>query len=207
MIDNTLFNAITDGLLALSGWEVFASLLGIGYVIFAAKESQWCWPLAFVSTLIYTLLFWQDQLPMQALLNFYYMAMAIYGYLLWQKQGQAEDVIAISKLTWPRQFAFLITGSLLTFLTAKYLISIDASQSPYLDAGVTVFSVLNTVLMARKVLQNWLYWIVIDAAAIQLYYETGYYATIVMFSVYLVLALVGYLNWMKLYYKEPSLPH
>ena len=61
--------------------------------------------------------------------------------------------------------------------------------------------------MARKILQNWLYWIVIDAAAIQLYYETGYYATIVMFSVYLVLALVGYLNWMKLYYKEPGLPH
>ena len=176
--------------------------MGIGYVVFAAKESQWCWPLAFVSTLIYTILFWQDQLPMQALLNFYYMAMAIYGYQLWKKQGKTEEVIAISKLTWLQQFAFLITGSLLTFLTAKYLISIDASQSPYLDAGVTVFSVLNTVLMARKVLQNWLYWIVIDVAAIQLYYQTGYYATIAMFSVYLVLAFLGYINWMKRYYKE-----
>jgi nicotinamide mononucleotide transporter len=202
MIDNSLINAVTDGLLALSAWEVFASLLGIGYVVFAAKESQWCWPLAFVSTLIYTILFWQDQLPMQALLNFYYMAMAIYGYQLWKKQGKTEEVIAISKLTWLQQFAFLITGSLLTFLTAKYLISIDASQSPYLDAGVTVFSVLNTVLMARKVLQNWLYWIVIDMAAIQLYYQTGYYATIAMFSVYLVLAFLGYINWMKRYYKE-----
>ncbi|MBT3506012.1 MAG: nicotinamide mononucleotide transporter [Piscirickettsiaceae bacterium] len=202
MIDNSLINAVTDGLLALSAWEVFASLLGIGYVVFAAKESQWCWPLAFVSTLIYTILFWQDQLPMQALLNFYYMAMAIYGYQLWKKQGKTEEVIAISKLTWLQQFAFLITGSLLTFLTAKYLISIDASQSPYLDAGVTVFSVLNTVLMARKVLQNWLYWIVIDVAAIQLYYQTGYYATIAMFSVYLVLAFLGYINWMKRYYKE-----
>ncbi len=204
MIDSALLQAILDGLMALSGWEVFASLLGIGYVIFAAKESQWCWPLAFVSTLIYTVLFWEGQLPMQALLNFYYMAMAIYGYLLWQKQGKAEDAIAISKLSWIQQFAFLITGSLLTFATAKYLISIDASQRPFLDAGVTVFSVLNTVLMARKVLQNWLYWIVIDAAAIVLYAQTGYYATIVMFSIYLVLAFLGYLNWMKLYYRQVS---
>ena len=204
MTDSVLLQAILDGLMALSGWEVFASLLGIGYVIFAAKESQWCWPLAFVSTLIYTVLFWEGQLPMQALLNFYYMAMAIYGYLLWQKQGKAEDAIAISKLSWIQQFAFLITGSLLTFATAKYLISIDASQRPFLDAGVTVFSVLNTVLMARKVLQNWLYWIVIDAAAIVLYAQTGYYATIVMFSIYLVLAFLGYLNWMKLYYRQVS---
>lgn len=204
MTDSVLLQAILDGLMALSGWEVFASLLGIGYVIFAAKESQWCWPLAFVSTLIYTVLFWEGQLPMQALLNFYYMGMAIYGYLLWQKQGKAEDAIAISKLSWIQQFAFLITGSLLTFATAKYLISIDASQRPFLDAGVTVFSVLNTVLMARKVLQNWLYWIVIDAAAIVLYAQTGYYATIVMFSIYLVLAFLGYLNWMKLYYRQVS---
>ena len=207
MIDNTLFTAIVDGLLALSGWEVFASLLGIGYVIFAARESQWCWPLAFVSTTIYTLLFWEDQLPMQALLNFYYMGMAVYGYLLWKKQSTAENNLAISKFSWFHQVLFLLIGSALTYTVASYLQSVNASQSPFLDAGVTVFSVLNTILMARKILQNWLYWIVIDAAAIQLYYETGYYATIVMFSVYLVLALVGYLNWMKLYYKEPGLPH
>jgi nicotinamide mononucleotide transporter len=203
-MDSTLLKAILDGLMALSGWEVLASLLGIGYVIYAARESQWCWPLAFISTSIYTVLFWGDQLPMQALLNFYYMGMAIYGYLLWQKQGNTDNAVAISKFTWVQQFAFLITGSLLTFATAQYLISIDASKSPFLDAGVTVFSVLNTVLMARKVLQNWLYWIVIDAAAIQLYYQTGYYATIVMFSVYLVLAFIGYVNWMKLYYQNET---
>ena len=117
--------AIIDALLALSGWEVVAALLGIAYIIFAAKESQWCWLFAFISTFIYTVLFWEGQLPMQALLNFYYMGMAVYGYLLWQKQEGAKDVIAISKLSWLQQFAFLLIGSLLTFVTAKYLISIS----------------------------------------------------------------------------------
>jgi len=202
MTDSSLISSIINSLSALSGWEVFASVLGIGYIIFAAKESQWCWPLAFLSTLIYTVIFWKGQLPMQAMLNFYYMAMAIYGYKLWQKQGKANQTVVINRLSWPQQFSFFILGSLLTFATANYLISIEASQSPYLDAGVTVFSVLNTILMARKVLQNWLYWIVIDAAAIVLYAQTGYYATIVMFTIYLVLALLGYISWMKLYYRE-----
>ena len=202
MTDSSLISSIINSLSALSGWEVLASVLGIGYIIFAAKESQWCWPLAFLSTLIYTVIFWKGQLPMQAMLNFYYMAMAIYGYKLWQKQGKANQTVVINRLSWPQQFSFFILGSLLTFATANYLISIEASQSPYLDAGVTVFSMLNTILMARKVLQNWLYWIVIDAAAIVLYAQTGYYATIVMFTIYLVLALLGYISWMKLYYRE-----
>ncbi len=73
------------GLVSMSGWEVFAALLGIGYILFAARESQWCWPLAFISTIIYTILFWENQLPMQALLNLYYIGMAIYGFILWHR--------------------------------------------------------------------------------------------------------------------------
>lgn len=202
MFDANLITTITEALLAMSGWEVVASLLGIGYIIFAARESQWCWPLAFVSTLIYTILFWEGQLPMQALLNFYYMGMAIYGYLLWHKHGHAEDDLPISSWSWSKQLLFLAVGTTLTVVTASYLSSIGASQSPYLDAGVTVFSVLNTWLMAKKVLQNWLYWIVIDAAAIVLYVQHGYYATIVMFSIYLVLACIGMISWQKLYQQQ-----
>ena len=130
------------------------------------------------------------------------MGMAIYGYCLWQKHSKAENDLTISKFSWRHQMMFLLIGSALTYTTASYLQSANISQSPFLDAGVTVFSVLNTILMARKVLQNWLYWIVIDAAAIVLYAQTGYYATIVMFSVYLVLAFLGYINWMKLYYRQ-----
>ncbi|HEC72854.1 MAG TPA: nicotinamide riboside transporter PnuC, partial [Methylophaga aminisulfidivorans] len=73
-----MIDAIIQGFYALSGWEVFAAALGMAYVILAARESQWCWPMAFISTLIYTILFWEGQLPMQALLNFYYMGMAVY---------------------------------------------------------------------------------------------------------------------------------
>lgn len=199
----SMFNTVVDALLAMSGWEVIAATIGIGYVILAAKESQWCWPLAFISTLIYTLLFWEE-LPMQALLNFYYMGMAVYGYLLWRKQGNFEDKLPITKLSVSKQLQFIILGIILTNLVAFFLIKSDISQNPYLDAGVTVFSVMNTWLMAKKILQNWLYWIVIDAAAIVLYAQNGYYATIVMYSVYLILAIAGAISWQKLYRQQSS---
>ena len=194
-----MWDAMLQSLMALSGWEVFAALLGVGYILFAARESQWCWPMAFVSTLIYTLLFWEGQLPMQALLNFYYMGMAVYGFMLWRQHKQADNNVAIHN--WPLTYnlAFLLIGGALTAIIGLYLATTQSSQMPYLDAGITVFSVLNTWLMARKVLQNWLYWVFIDAAAIVLYLETGFYATVALFSLYTVLALAGFINWMRLH--------
>ncbi len=193
---------IVDAFAVMSGWEIFAAFLGIGYIIFAARESQWCWPLAFISTLIYTVLFWEGQLPMQALLNFYYMGMAIYGYLLWRKHGISEDNLAITSWSWTKQSAFLFSATVLSLVTAYYLQTTQSSQNPYLDASVTIFSLMNTWLMARKILQNWLYWVVIDSAAIVLYAQSGYYATVILFAVYTVLAMVGFINWQQLYRKQ-----
>lgn len=200
-----MLDAMLTGLMALSVWEVIAALLGVGYILFAARESQWCWPMAFVSTLIYTLLFWGEQLPMQALLNFYYMGMAIYGFLLWRQHQQSEENVAIHSWSINYNLAFLAIGGILTVIIGLYLNNTQTSQYPYLDAGVTVFSVLNTWLMARKVLQNWLYWVIIDAAAIVLYLETGFYATVALFSLYTVLATAGFVNWLRLYRQQSVL--
>jgi len=202
MFSPELLNTVMNAVFAMSGWEVFAAVLGIGYVILAARESQWCWPLAFISTLVYTILFWEGQLPMQALMNFYYMAMAIYGYLLWRRHGNAEDNLSITSWSIIHQLQFIIVGGFITYAVGLYLTQSAISQSPYLDAGVTVFSVMNTWLMAKKVLQNWLYWIVIDSAAIVLYAQNGYYATIVMYSVYLILSVIGFISWQKLYRQQ-----
>jgi len=193
---------VVQAFATMSGWEIFAALLGMAYIIFASRESQWCWPLAFISTLIYTLLFWEGQLPMQALLNFYYMGMAIYGFLLWRRHGNNEDQLAISSWSLSKQALFILLGVGLSLLTSYYLRITETSQSPYLDAGVTIFSVMNTWLMAKKVLQNWLYWIVIDSAALVLYAQSGFYATVILFSIYTILAIIGYFSWQKLYLQQ-----
>jgi nicotinamide mononucleotide transporter len=193
----------------MSGWEITAALLGVAYILLAAKESQWCWLFAFLSTLVYTALFWEGQLPMQALLNFYYMGMAVYGFWLWrtqvtQKHGAQTEALQISRWRGWQHAAFIAIGIVISALVSLYLQKTGQSQSPVLDAYTTVFSVMNTWLMAKKILENWLYWVVIDSAATVLYVQTGYYATAVLFVLNTLLAIAGFISWVKLYRKQPT---
>lgn len=196
--------AIVTAFQQMSGWEITAALMGVAYILLAAKESQWCWLFAFLSTLIYTALFWEGQLPMQALLNFYYMGMAIYGFWLWRKHGTQTDTLNISRWRWGQHFVFIAVGVVISALVSLYLQKTGQSQSPVLDAYTTVFSVMNTWLIAKKILENWLYWVVIDSAATVLYVQTDYYATAALFVLNTILAVAGFISWVKLYRKQPS---
>lgn len=183
---------------AQSYWEWIAALLGIGYVLFITRENLWGWVMAFAGTAIYTVLFWEGQLPMQALLNFYYLLMAVYGFWLWRFSPQAQkSEVVISKLTGPMQLKLLAFATLFSLLAGYYLSVTEASVAPYLDAFVAIFSVVNTYLMAQKYLQSWLYWVVIDAFAILLYWQQEYYATVLLMAVYVVLAIMGYREWSR----------
>lgn len=203
MNESGVFQAVLNGLMQMSGWEVVAASLGIGYILLAGRESQWCWPFAFVSTLIYTALFWENQLPMQAMLNFYYIGMAVYGFMLWRGHEKNTVHLPIHQWPWRYHVIYIVAGTLLSVVAGFYL-SEFGTQYPYLDAAVMVFSVMNTILMARKVLANWLYWQLINSAAIVLYALTGFYATIVMYSIYLVLALLGYFKWKMLLQQQAA---
>jgi nicotinamide mononucleotide transporter len=198
------FQPILTAFQQMSNWEIAAALMGVAYILLAAKESQWCWLFAFFSTLVYTVLFWDGQLPMQALLNFYYMGMAIYGFWVWHKHGAQTDALQISRWPWFRHVGFIVVGVVVSALVSAYLQQSGQSQSPMLDAYTTVFSVMNTWLIARKVLENWLYWAVIDGAATLLYVQTGYYATAALFVLNTILAIAGFISWVKLYRQQTA---
>jgi nicotinamide mononucleotide transporter len=193
-----MLEAVKLALQQLSGWEMTAALMGVAYILLAARESQWCWLFAFLSTLVYTVLFWEGQLPMQAILNFYYMGMAVYGFWLWRQHGTRTNTLAINRWRLGRHLAFVAIGILISSLVTLYLQKSGQSQSPALDAFTTVFSVMNTWLIAKKILENWLYWVVIDGAATVLYFQTGYYATMLLFVLNTLLAIAGYVAWVKL---------
>ena len=92
---------LLDALNLMSLWEITAALLGVAYVILAAKESLWTWIFGFASTLIYTIIFWEGALFSSSLLNFYYMLMAVYGFYSWRK-GQENEELKISSYTFSK---------------------------------------------------------------------------------------------------------
>lgn len=197
---------ILSGFTAMSHWEYIAVALSMAYLLLAIKENLWCWPAAFFSTLIYTIMYWNGALLMESLLNFYYMYMAVFGWVVWRKgkANQAQRLIT----SWPvNRHIFLIVLTTLVSLAIGYVMqNYTHADFAYLDSFTTCFAVVTTYLVAKKVLENWLYWIVIDAASMYLYYEKGYYPTLVLFVFYTVMAAWGFKTWYEEYEQSQAKP-
>ena len=184
---------------SMSPWEVTAVVFALAYVLLAVKENVLCWLFAFLSTAIYTALFWNVSLLMESALNVYYMAMAVYGWYQWTRGGSNGDdhPHALPVQTMSLNQHALVIGAIVVFsLVSGYLLSEHSSAArPYVDSFTTWASVVTTYLVARKFLQNWLYWIVIDTVSIFLYIDRGLNLTALLFVAYVVIAMAGYFKW------------
>jgi len=179
---------------ALTTWEAVAVVLAVAYLVLAMKGSIWCWFAAFVSTAIYTALFWKVSLLMESVLNIYYMAMAIYGYQQWSKYQQDSNRGVISWSVERHLQIILLTG-LISISIGYVMASYTHASYPYLDAATTCYAVMTTYLVAKKVLENWLYWVVIDLVSIYLYLQKGLMLTSLLFVLYVGMAICGYFLW------------
>lgn len=188
----------------MSNWELLAVLFGIAYILSAAKESLWTWLFAFLSTIIYTVLFWEGALLASSLLNFYYMGMAVYGFIMWRSGGKQGAELEVTTWSLSKNLTFILTGITLTVLLGYLSDTYTEAQFAYLDTFVMVFSVIATWMLANKILENWLYWIVVDSAAVYLYWLSGYLATIILFVLYITLAMYAYASWKKSYAEHQS---
>ncbi len=197
---------ILSGFTAMSHWEYIAVALSMAYLLLAIKENLWCWPAAFFSTLIYTIMYWNGALLMESLLNFYYMYMAVFGWVVWRKgkTNQAQRLIT----SWPvnRHIILIVLTTLVSLAIGYVMQNYTHADFAYLDSFTTCFAVVTTYLVAKKVLENWLYWIVIDAASMYLYYEKGYYPTLVLFVFYTVMAAWGFKTWYEEYEQSQAKP-
>ncbi|MEM6983368.1 MAG: nicotinamide riboside transporter PnuC [Pseudomonadota bacterium] len=197
---------IFSGFTAMSHWEYIAVALSMAYLLLAIKENLWCWPAAFFSTLIYTIMYWNGALLMESLLNFYYMYMAVFGWVVWRKgkANQAQRLIT----SWPvnRHIILIVLTTLVSLAIGYVMQNYTHADFAYLDSFTTCFAVVTTYLVAKKVLENWLYWIVIDAASMYLYYEKGYYPTLVLFVFYTVMAAWGFKTWYEEYEQSQAKP-
>lgn len=179
--------------------ETLAVALGISYLLLAMCENSLCWYCAFFSTAIYVYIFGDVSLYMESALNVYYMGMAVYGWLQWQKGGANHSGVEIVRWT-AKHHIICVLVILIASVISGYLLSVNTdARLPYLDSFTTWASVLTTVMVARKVLENWLYWIVINSVSIYLYIDRDLDQTAAMFTLYLVLSVLGYVAWKKNY--------
>jgi nicotinamide mononucleotide transporter len=188
------------------GLETVAVVLGVAYLLFAMRENSLCWYCAFISTGIYIWIFGDVSLYMESALNAYYMVMAVYGWYQWQRGGSSANGIKLS--VWGiKQHMAAISLVLILSVVSGYLLSQNTeARMPYIDSFTTWGSVITTFMVARKVLENWLYWIVINSVAIFLYIDRDLYQTAGLYGLYIILSVIGFIAWRKAYFEQSPEP-
>ncbi len=198
--------------LILTAWQQTSDLervsvaFGIAYIVLASRENPWCWPCAFIGTGTAAVLFWEGLLPMEAALNIYYLIIAVYGWWCW-RNGRANDGDRLSISVWntKKHLLWVCSVAALTLLSGYLLSQSSNAAMPYLDSFTTWGAVITTWMVTQKILENWLYWLVINTASIILFIEREFYLYAALFVIYIVLSVYGYWNWRSEYRRlQPS---
>ena len=182
--------------------EIFAVIFALLYLFLAMKQNIACWYAAFISTLIYIIIYWDVSLYMESLLNFYYLLMAIYGWINWNKKSQIDKNYVIS-WSFQNHIVVILLILILTVISGFSLQKTDAVY-PYLDSFTTWASVITTFMVAQKILSNWIFWIIINSVAIFLNFDRELYLTVILLMTYQVMSVYGYYQWRKSYYEYKS---
>jgi nicotinamide mononucleotide transporter len=191
-----VLDAILEGLAATRPAEAVSVALGLAYLLLAVKRSRWCWLAGGLSSGILVYLAWGARLPMQAALNGYYVAMSVYGFWHWSRD-QGEAAAAVSTLPVKGHLFALAAITLASAVSSQWLQSQTQAAWPFADSFTTWGSLFATWLVAQVKLENWVYWIVLDAISLFLYAAQGLMFVALLFAVYLVIAAFGFVAWLK----------
>ena len=189
--------AILEQSRALWGLEGIAVAAAIAYLVFAIRQNIACWLFAAISTAIFVYLFFEARLYMDAALNVFYVGMAIYGWTVWYRGGREEHELAVS--TWPlrRHARATATIAVLSGMSGYLLATYTDAEFPYVDSLTTWSSIWATFLVARKILENWWYWLLIDVASASIYWFRDLELTAILFIVYVIMIPFGLVSWRR----------
>ncbi|HBX86370.1 MAG TPA: nicotinamide riboside transporter PnuC [Marinilabiliales bacterium] len=192
----------------VSNWiENLAVLTGIVYIVLSVKQRISCWSFGIVSSVLYLFVFLQSKIYADMILQAYYVIMGFYGWIHWARMdtNNQKEELPVSKISM-RQASVIGGITLVTFFCIAYfLIHFTDSPVPWVDAFTTSLSFTATWMLARKILEHWIIWVIVDLVSVGLFFNRGLYASIVLFLIFTVLALIGYLQWIKEWKSKTSL--
>jgi nicotinamide mononucleotide transporter len=182
--------------------EILGVVFSILYLYFSIRRNILLWPMGIISAMLYMVVFFQSKFYADMALNGYYLVISVYGWLLWRGDGSGiEESLKISRLGWKNGLVMLAVTSAVFLLIGTVLERFTDSPVPWWDAFTTALSFTATWMLARKILEHWILWIVIDSVSMGLYIYRGLYPTMVLFGIYTLMAATGFISWRKVYLK------
>lgn len=196
-----IFTSVSSAIRQTSATEWFIFIFALAYVILAAIENVWCWLFGILASALSVYLCYTGKLFLESGLQVFYVFIGIYGWYEWlygnKGAGTAETELRIVSWPFSKNGVLILIGCVLWipfgFIAHRY----STQALPYLDAFITAFSLVATWMTARKIIQNWIFWTIIDAAAVVLYASRDFYLIALLYIIYTILAVIGYFQWKK----------
>ncbi len=179
--------------------ELLGAILGIVYIFFSIRQSILTWPVGLLTSALYVSVFFSTKLYADMGLQMYYIVISIYGWheWIWGNSATKSEPLKVSRLNF-RLGILLAAISFMLFILMWFILdNYTDSTVPVADSLATSLSIVATWMLARKILEHWLVWIFVDAFSIGLFLYKELYPTVILFAVYTIMAVVGYIEWKK----------
>jgi len=189
------FDVFYQNILGTSWLEAVAVLFGLLSVWFAKKENILVYPTGIVSVMIYVYICFFAGLYADMGINFFYFIMSLYGWYKWTRKDQSDHHIPITKNSFSQHLVSIAAAVVFFFILQYVLTNYTDSTVPNWDSTTTAIFIVGMWLMAQKKIENWIFWIIGDIISIPLYFHKGLVLTSFQFTVFLVIAIAGYIEW------------
>ena len=179
-------------------FELIAAALGFVSIYLQIRQHVWYWPVSIVMVFMYIFVYIDARLYADMSLQFYYLAVSIYGWYLWAfgvKVMNHSEKITVTRTSPSLLLILLLIACVLFFLIGWILDTYTNSDLPYWDSFTTSLSFIATWMLARKKIENWIIWIIVDAVSAFIYLYKELYPTMILFTFLTMLAMVGYRKW------------
>ena len=184
--------------------EITAMIFAILYLVLAVKQNILCWIAGIISSAFYFFIFHSSGLYMEAYLQIFYVSIGFYGWSQWKSEDDQSTNFIVNIWSKPQHLAAISMILVFSVVSGWLLESYTNAALPFLDALVTWGAVVATYMVAKKVLENWIYWFVIDTISIFLFVARDLWITALLFMIYIVIILFGYRSWKKVHNESNS---
>ncbi|MES2764625.1 MAG: nicotinamide riboside transporter PnuC [Bacteroidota bacterium] len=186
--------------------ELIGTLSGLISVWLATKSNIWTWPIGLINVICFFAIFYQIHLYSDMFLQLYFFITSIYGWIIWQKQNKSPT-LPITTLTHTHRIVLAVSIVLCTLIVGIFVKNIHVvfpsifkhpASYPFIDTFVAILSIMANFLLARRKLENWILWIAVDVISVWLYFKKSIMLISIEYVIFLFLATLGLISWLKL---------
>ena len=183
--------------ISANGFELFAAIITIVSIWLATRQNIWYYPTGVVALVMYTWLFFSAKLYAESLLQVICLVLMIYGWYEWLHGGAHRTKLPVARTPRWAWLSGIVTGLVGSTLVIALQLRYTDNPSPYVDSSLMVWSLVAQWMTARKWLENWILWVLINTVSVPLYISRDLWITAVLYAGLWLLAIVGYVKWRR----------